>query len=80
MTDTMKNGAVTLFWPLFYLGLWEVLLRAQNPGLMTDDSGEIATAASCLGICHGPGFPLYILAARLAGFLPVGTPAFRLNL
>ncbi len=76
----LRKWTGKLFWPFLYLGLWEILLRAQNPGLMTDDSGEIVTAASCLGIGHGPGFPLYILLARLAGFLPMGTLAFRLNL
>ncbi len=70
-----------LLWSAFALVLWGVLLRAQNPGLMTDDSGEIAAAVACLGIGHSPGFPLYMLLGRLASnFLSYGTLAFRLNL
>ncbi len=80
MLDVLRNRAWKFFWPVFYLAMWEILLRAQNPGLMTDDSGEIATASICLGIGHAPGYPLYILISRLAGLLPVGTPVFRLNL
>ena len=69
-----------VFWAAFLLVLWQVLLSAQNPGLMTDDSGEIVAAAHTLGIGHSPGFPLYMLVSRLALLVPAGTPAFRLNL
>ncbi len=65
---------------LFFLGLWQVLLLAQNPGLMSDDSGELAAAAWNLGLPHPPGYPLFNLLGHLATWLPVGSPAFRLNL
>ncbi len=64
----------------FLLGAWQVLLGVQNPGIAADDSGETVAAAFTLGIPHPPGYPLHTLLARLALFLPVGTPAFRLNL
>jgi hypothetical protein len=67
-------------WAAFLLLLWQALLSAQNPGLMTDDSGEIVAAAHSLGIGHSPGFPLHMLLSRLFLLLPLGTPAFRLNL
>jgi len=74
-------GSVGWVWSvLFFLFLWDILLRAQNPGLMADDSGEF-TAASCrLGLPHPPGYPILCLLGRLTSFLPLGTPAFRLNL
>ncbi len=67
-------------WPCFFLFLWEVLLLAQNLGLMSDDSGEMVAAAYRLGLPHPPGYPLLNLAGHLFLFLPVGTPAFRFNL
>lgn len=65
---------------LLLLVLWGVLVRAENPGLMADDSGETVAAAVGLGIPHPPGYPLSVLIGRLATLVPLGTPAFRLNL
>jgi hypothetical protein len=67
-------------WALFFLALWEVVLLAQNPGLMSDDSGEMAASAHGLGLPHPPGYPLFNLLGHIFGWLPVGTAAFRLNL
>ncbi len=79
----MKNKETNLspwIWPAFFLFLWQVLLLAQNPGLMSDDSGEMAAASYVLGLPHPPGYPLFCLLGRLVTLLPVGTVAFRLNL
>ena len=76
----LKPWVLNLMVALFFLTLWQVLLRAQNPGLMTDDSGETATAAWTLGIAHYPGYPLYSLMGRLATLIPIGGVAFRMNL
>ncbi len=43
------------------------------------DSGEFIANASVLGIPHRPGFPLYILLARLIGLPPFGNYAARIN-
>jgi hypothetical protein len=43
------------------------------------DSGEMASAAWTLGVAHQPGYPLYIISARLFSMLPLGNPAWRLN-
>ncbi len=64
----------------FLLALWGVSLRAQNPGLMADDSGEMVAASAVLGIPHPPGYPLFTLLGRLALLVPLGSPAFRMNL
>ena len=44
------------------------------------DSGEMASAAWTLGVAHQPGYPLYIISAKLVSLLPLGNPAWRLNL
>ncbi|HVZ81973.1 MAG TPA: DUF2723 domain-containing protein [bacterium] len=62
------------------LVLWGILLRIQNPGLMADDSGEMVAAAVGLGIPHPPGYPWVVLLGHIMNWLPVGTPAFRMNL
>ena len=67
-------------WVAYALALWQVLLWAQNPGLMADDSGEMAAAACQLGLPHPPGYPLFNLLGHLVCAMPLGTPAFRLNL
>ncbi len=67
-------------WCLFLLVLWQITLWAQNPGLMSDDSGEMVAAAYGLGLPHPPGYPLFCLLGRLFSLVPVGIVAFRLNL
>ena len=44
------------------------------------DAGDLITAAYTGGVAHPPGYPTYLLLARLFQFLPVGTLAFRTNL
>ena len=44
------------------------------------DSGEMAAAAWTLGVAHQPGYPLYIISAKLFSLIPLGNPAWRLNL
>jgi hypothetical protein len=68
------------FWASFFLLLWSIGLSLQNPGLMADDSGEMVAAASCLGLPHPPGYPLFTLFGHIACALPLGSPAFRINL
>ncbi len=50
------------------------------PGLFWLDSGELAASAIRLGSAHPTGFPLYMLMAKLAAFVPIGELAFRVNL
>ena len=59
-------------------------LATLAPGLTwahdSGDGGELAAAASTLGIAHPPGYPTYVLLAHLFTRLPVGEVATRTNL
>lgn len=44
------------------------------------DAGEMASVAWTLGVAHQPGYPLYIISAKLFSLIPLGNPAWRLNL
>ena len=44
------------------------------------DGGDLITAAATAGVAHPPGYPLYLLIARLFLALPLGAPAWRTNL
>ncbi len=57
-----------------------VYLFTLAPTITFGDSGELATAACTLGIAHPPGYPLWLIIAKLFSFLPIGGPAYRLNL
>lgn len=65
---------------LVWLAWFGVYLRTLSPGLGGEDSGEFATVAVSLGIAHPPGYPFLTLLGRLVSLVPLGSPAFRLNL
>ena len=65
---------------LLWIAWFGVFLRTLSPGLGGEDSGEFATVAVNLGVSHPPGYPLLTLAGKLASLVPLGSPAFRLNL
>jgi len=67
-------------WSVGTLLVWGVSLACQGPSIAADDSGETVTAAWTLGIPHPPGHPLVNLLARLSVQVPLGDPAFRMNL
>jgi tetratricopeptide (TPR) repeat protein len=50
------------------------------PTIFVGDSGELAWAATKLGIAHPPGYPLWTLLGRLAVAGLPGSPAWSLNL
>lgn len=53
--------------------------RTLAPTVGAGDSGELILAARGLGIPHPPGYPLWLLLARLAAAIPVGALALRVN-
>ncbi len=44
------------------------------------DAGEFQIVANVLGIAHPPGYALYTMLGRLVAWLPLGSPAYRINL
>ncbi|MBI1802190.1 MAG: DUF2723 domain-containing protein [Chloroflexi bacterium] len=60
-----------------------VYARTLAPSLTWEhggaDGGDLVSAAASLGVPHPPGYPSYILLARLFLALPVGDEAYRLN-
>jgi len=57
-----------------------ILLSTLSTSVHTGDSGELVVSAWSLGIAHNPGYPVYALLGRLAGFLGLGNAALRVNL
>lgn len=48
--------------------------------VMWGDGLELVASAITNGVAHPPGYPLWIVLAHLASLLPIGAPAFRVNL
>ena len=65
---------------LLGLGLWVLYVWTAAPGLSWYDAGELCSAAHSLGIAHPSGFPLWILLAKGAALVPVGTISLRITL
>ncbi len=61
-------------------GIFQIYLYTTFPTFKNDDSPETITSAYTLGISHPPGYPLFTMAAKIFSLLPVGSPAFRINL
>jgi hypothetical protein len=59
---------------------FSVYVYTLAPTITFGDSGELVTAAYTLGIAHPPGYPLWLLIAKLFSFIPIGDVAYRLNL
>ncbi len=55
-------------------------VRTLAPDILYSDSAEFQTLAYTLGTTHSTGYPIYLLFARLVGFLPIASPAWRVNL
>ena len=55
-------------------------VRTLYPGLLPGDSGEFQALAYLLSDSHPTGYPVYLLLARLAVFLPMQDVAYRVNL
>lgn len=62
------------------VGAFAVYFLTLAPTVTGEDSGELITAAWCLGIPHPPGYPVWTLLAHLFTLLPFGGVAWRVNL
>ncbi|MBN1190100.1 MAG: DUF2723 domain-containing protein [Dehalococcoidales bacterium] len=71
-----QAGLIILFAGLFFVLYVMTACRSVPPG----DSGELIAAAWNLGVAHQPGYPTFTILSHIAGLVPVGSPAFRMNL
>ncbi|MBF0557402.1 MAG: DUF2723 domain-containing protein [Nitrospirae bacterium] len=62
---------------LIFLLSFAIFVFFLTPNVNTGDSGELATASWFLGVAHPSGYPLYLMIAKTATFLPLGNIAFR---
>lgn len=62
---------------MFAFGLY---IRTLCPTVYWDDAGELIAACYTLGIPHPPGHPLYAIIGKLFTFIPIGSPAYGVNL
>jgi len=65
---------------LVTLGSLALFAATACPTIPFGDGSELIAAASCLGVAHPPGYPLYTLLGWLALQVPAGEPAWRMNL
>lgn len=86
--STTSNGAKTAWLKhrhlilagLVFLTFLVLYFITTSRYLPTGDSGELISASWIWGVAHPPGYPTFTILSRLAGYLPFGSPAFRLNL
>ncbi|MBU2574375.1 MAG: DUF2723 domain-containing protein [Elusimicrobia bacterium] len=70
-------------WPAFALfaAVAAIWLYCLPPGLAPyRDAGEMACDVYTLGIPHPPGYPLYVITAKIFSLIAPGNFAYRLNL
>ncbi|MBI5118322.1 DUF2723 domain-containing protein [Candidatus Poribacteria bacterium] len=65
---------------LVLLTTFAVYVYTLCPTVYWDDAGELISACYTLGIPHPPGHPLYAILGWLFTRIPVGSPAYRVNL
>lgn len=73
--ETWQVGLLCGF--LFTILYWFTLAPSVGAG---HDSGELTVCCLIQGVPHPPGYPLYVCLGWLAGHIPFGEPAYRINL
>jgi tetratricopeptide (TPR) repeat protein len=76
----LKKHRETLLVLTVLLAIFGLYLYTTFPAYKNDDSPETVSSAYTLGISHPPGYPLFTMAGKIFSLLPLGSPAFRLNL
>jgi hypothetical protein len=80
----LRSLAVKVTPPLVGLIAFGVYRLTLSPGLTWahagTDGGDLVTAAAVWGVPHPPGYPTYTLLGHVFAQLPLGDPAFNLNL
>jgi hypothetical protein len=75
----LLGGAVSIFVGVLYFGtLGPTVLPYGTPDTL--DSPMLQAEVSVLGIGHPTGYPTYMMLTHLFTYLPIGAPAYRVNL
>ena len=75
----LLGGAVAIFVGILYIGtLAPTVLPYGTPDTL--DSPMLQTEVSVLGVGHPTGYPTYMMLTHLFTYLPLGDPAYRVNL
>src|SRR5215204_1545307 len=76
---TLLGGAVAIFVGILYIGtLAPTVLPYSVPDTL--DSPMLQAEVSVLGVGHPTGYPTYMMLTHLFTYLPLGDPAYRVNL
>ncbi|MBN1811739.1 MAG: DUF2723 domain-containing protein [Anaerolineae bacterium] len=72
----------TDYWIALAVGICGLVMyvRTLAPDVLYGDSAEFQALTYTLGTTHSTGYPIYLLLARLLGFLPIASLAWRVNL
>ncbi|MCP5533475.1 MAG: DUF2723 domain-containing protein [Akkermansiaceae bacterium] len=73
------NPALVAGW-FTVLMVLTVYLLTLAPSVVGGDAGELVAGTASGGVLHPPGYPLYALLGRIFLLLPIGEPAWRMNL
>ncbi len=79
-TGWQRGLQLVLSGPTLAVAAFLIYVRTLAPGVFAFDSAELATGAFTLGIVHPPGYPLYLLIAKVFTYLPLQSVAYQLNL
>lgn len=69
-----------LFAILSFIVPFGISMLTLAPSVTFFDSGEFLTATASLGSAHSPGYPLFLMYAKLFTWIPLGNIAFRINM
>lgn len=68
-------GLLIVLITIFYIYIY-----TTHPVFKTNDSPETTVASVTLGIGHPPGYPIFVLLAKIFSYLPIGNYAFKINI
>src|SRR5215210_9564119 len=78
-SPALLGGAVAVFAGILYYGtLAPTVLPYGAPSTL--DSPMLQAEVAVLGVGHPTGYPTYMMLTHLFTYLPLGDPAFRVNL
>lgn len=81
LTEKVRSRPDIVMMPALFLlsFLLHALTAART--VTFSDSGDFLMAISTVGNCHGPGYPLYLMTAKMFSLLvPFDSLAFRVSL